>query len=145
MVEVREFRPEDVDTLTPQDAQAQTAQALADWRRMIRTAAASGPAWTALDGGRVLGVAGLGQHWPGRSEAWCLIGRGVPPMAWVAIHRAVLRVLADAGIRRVEATARQGFDGAGRWLKLLGFYPEGVMAAYGPDGADHMRWARIRR
>jgi RimJ/RimL family protein N-acetyltransferase len=145
MIEVREFRPEDVDGIEPQDVHARALDALDDWRKMICTAAACGPAWTAMHNGKIIGVAGLGQHWPGRAEAWCLLAREVPMQAWPAIHRAVLRVLAGAGYLRVDATARQGFAQAQRWLAMLGFVPEGVMHAYGPDGSDHMRWARVRR
>lgn len=145
MVSVREFRASDVDALEPQDGQARTAEALADWRGHLRAAALHGQAWTALDGDRVLGVAGLGVHYPGRAEAWCMIGAGVPRTAWLAIHRAVLGVLAGAEFRRVEATSRVGFEAAHRWLHLLGFDAEGPLRAYGPDGADHIRWARVRR
>jgi hypothetical protein len=55
------------------------------------------------------------------------------------------RVLAGADFRRVEATGRVGFDAAHRWFSLLGFDAEGVMRGYGPDGADHVRYARVTR
>lgn len=145
MIEVRDFRPEDVDGLEPPEVHVRSLEAIGDWRKMIRTSAATGPCWTALHEGRVLGVAGLGVHWEGRAEAWCLLAREVPTRLWPAIHRAALRGIEAAGFRRVEATAKQGFEPAGKWLRMLGFVPEGVMPAYGPDGADHMRWARVRR
>lgn len=70
----------------------------------------AGPAWTAVQGGQVLGVAGLGVHYPGRAEAWCMVGAGVPRAAWLAIHRAVVRVLGEmqGEFRRIEATSRAG-------------------------------------
>ena len=145
MVEVRPFRPEDVYTIEPQGRHVAALEAIGDWRAMIRTAAASGPAWTALHDGRVLGVAGLGVHWAGRAEAWCLLTRDVPARLWPALHRAALRGIAEAGYRRIEASAKTGFEQGQRWLRMLGFVPEGLMPAYGPDGSDHMRWARVRR
>lgn len=144
-VTVREFRPGDVDGLEPQGRHVAALDALGDWRKMIRTAAASGRAWTGLYDGRVIGVAGLGTHWAGRAEAWCLLARDVPVRAWPAIHRAALREIAAAGLRRIEATSRAGFEQGGRWLLMLGFHAEGAMPAYGPDGSDHIRWARVRR
>lgn len=144
MIQVRAFRPCDVDTIEPQDRHLPALESVGEWRRMIRTAATSGPAWTAVQGGRVLGVAGLGQHWPGRSEAWCLLARDVPVMTWPAIHRVVLKVLASADIRRIEATTRAGFAQGERWMRMLGFVSEGRLAAYGPDGADHTKWARVQ-
>lgn len=144
-VQIREFRPEDVDAIEPQDRHVRAMEAIGDWRKMIRTAAAAGPAWTALHDGRVLGVAGLGMHWQGRAEAWCLLSRDVPTRLWPAIHRAALRGIAGAGFRRVEATVKGRFKQGERWLAMLGFVPEGAMPAYGPDGSDHHRWARVRR
>ena len=145
MIQAREFRQADIYAIDPPEVHARTLEAIGDWQRMILTAAATGPTYTAEHDGKIIGIAGLGVHWAGRAEAWCLLAREVPTRAWPAIHRAVVRVLAENGYRRIEATAKTGFRQGQRWLAMLGFVPEGEMPAYGPDGADHMRWARIRR
>jgi hypothetical protein len=61
------------------------------------------------------------------------------------LHRGVLRFIDMQGLRRIEATVEKGFGEGCRWLALMGFKYEGDMEAFGVDGKDHERWARVRR
>jgi hypothetical protein len=96
--------------------------------------------------GAVLGCAGFLVYWPGRVGTWCLIGADFPRRAWPWLHKQVARRMAQmqaSGTRRIEAETRQGFANADRWMKALGFTPEGAMPAYGHDGATYLRWSRV--
>lgn len=146
MVEVRPFHPDDIDALALQDHQLGEMARLGDWRATAREAGAAGPAWTGLHQGRVIGAAGIVLPWPGRAVTWCLLGAAIPPLAWTGIHRAVRSRLAQLpalGVRRVEAETAAGWPPGERWMVMLGFEPEGVARAYGPDGRDFIRWSRI--
>lgn len=146
MVEIRPFRPEDVDQLQPQYAQEIELASAGDWRHMTRFAAEVGPAWTGVLDGRVIGCAGFAMRWKGRASAWCIIGADVPRGAWLSIHRGVVARIAQLpalGIWRLEAETMHGFIEGARWLRLLGFEHEGLARGYGPGGQDFGRYARV--
>ena len=47
-------------------------------------------------------------------------------------------------LRRVQATTHADFDRGRRFLEWLGFKNEGVLQGYGPDGSDHIIYARVK-
>lgn len=93
--------------------------------------------------GRVIGIGGLVQYWPGRAAVWCFLRSDIPKAAWVPLTRAVRAALSALGIRRIEADVRADFWPAQRWAFRLGFVSEGLMRAYWSDGADYLRFARV--
>lgn len=102
--------------------------------------------WTGFVEGRVVGCAGLVPQWPGRAQAWLLVGPALPRRAWPAITAKVAAILDAghaAGFRRIEATVVDGFAPGHRWIRRLGFRAEGLMRGYGPDGRDHWLYARL--
>jgi hypothetical protein len=146
LVEVRSFVPDDAARIELQPEQAAQLAAVPDWRDMLCAAPGAGPVWTIEAGGRVVCIAGLSVIWPGRAACWCYLAAGVPAAAWVALHRAVaarLRQVGGMGIRRVEAEVRAGWAPGERWVRMLGFRPEGVAEGYFPDGSACSRWARV--
>lgn len=145
MVEVRTFQSADADAIVLQQAQAAHLACVPGWRDILRGADAAGPVWTALDGGRVLCIAGLSEVWAGRALCWAYLADAIPKMAWVALTRAVEARLDASGFRRIEAEVRAGWAPGERWVRLLGFVPEGVAPGYFPDGTACSRWARVAR
>jgi RimJ/RimL family protein N-acetyltransferase len=104
----------------------------------------AGMAYTAVDNeGRIIGCAGIIKIWTGRGEAWALFGGGWQ-RHYIGITKAVLRGLRLSNLRRIEANVRADFDKAQAWITYLGFNEEGYMRKYGADGADFIRYARIR-
>ena len=117
-----------------------------DWQAALIAAAETGPAWSALHGDQVLGCGGVSLIWPGRARCWCVLTNQIPQHCWVSVHRHVLRLLDQTpalGVRRLEADTALGFGSGSRWLRMLGFEDEGVSRAFGPDGADFRRFARV--
>ena len=45
--------------------------------------------------------------------------------------------------RRIQANVKADDERAVRWIRLLGFENEGLMRAFGPDGADFRRFVRL--
>jgi hypothetical protein len=104
---------------------------------------AAGPAFAGVLGGQtVLAAAGLIMQHSGRAQAWALLSEDSGPQ-FVSIFRAVERFLELQTIRRIDTWAFSEFAPAHRWLRMLGFRPEGRMRCYCEDGSDAELYARI--
>ena len=135
--------PDHLERLTLQPAQSLHQPMLADaaYRRAL---AEPGCSWAGLVDGAVIGAAGIMPLHPGVGRAWALIG-GLPTPLWLALTRAVDRVVSEAlagGLHRVETTVDRRFGAGLHWARLLGFRLEALMQGYGPDGTDHFLYAR---
>jgi hypothetical protein len=116
----------------------------ADAQRIV--CAAPNVALAMLDGGMVLGAAGVAQVWPGRGYAWLVGGAWMTRRDFVlAAYRCrdELAQLQAAGMWRVECTADSARPAYGHFVERLGFTLEGTMRGYGPDGSDHDLWALL--
>lgn len=108
-------------------------------------------AWTVLDGEAVVASGGFSPQWPGRSIAWALVGREVPPNAWPKIKNKIRkevdaemrRLKAAHGHARVELTVPETFVAGLRLAKLLGFEVEGPLRKWGTDGGNHFMFSRV--
>jgi len=140
---VRAFEPLDLHRLRLKP----DTPTLEGWQDRGADMLAAGPCWSAVQDGAVLACAGFVLHWRGRASCWCLISADFPTAGWPWLHKQVLRRMNEAqhalGLIRIEAEALYGWLPGGRWLRMLGFDHEGVMRAYGHDGRDYSRWARI--
>lgn len=96
--------------------------------------------------GHLLGAGGIFPIWDGVGEAWVL------PAALVQKHKRMFvklirenmaQMTNEFNFRRVQATARADAPKARRFLEFLGFEREGFLRAYGPDGADHVLYAKL--
>lgn len=102
-----------------------------------------GQSMAVLDHGRVLLCGGIIPEGPRSGLMWAVLSKRAG-RHMVFLHRGVLRFIEMQALTRVEATVEKGFGQGCRWLKVLGFQYEGDMRAYGVDGKDHERWARVR-
>jgi hypothetical protein len=137
------YRAEHLAALVLQPAQEWLAPIVTEEYRAALERA--GPAFSALDDGRVLGCAGIIEHWPGRGVAWAMLAADIGTR-FVAVHRAARRHLEHEAPRRLEIAVERDFAVGRRWALLLGFEretPDG-MRGYGPDGATYDLYARIR-
>lgn len=136
------YKPSHLESLLLQPAQA-PARTYFENPDYARALDRPGNSFTAMDGDRVLAIAGVVPLWEGRAEAWALLGSDLK-RDFIGIHRATLRFLDVCGFRRVEAAVDAQFCQAVDWVKLLGFECEGPLKAYTPDGRDCIRYARVR-
>jgi hypothetical protein len=104
-------------------------------------------AWTALRGGQAIASAGIRPLWPGRAEAWSVLGPDLDRFDLLYLTRKVAQrieaVQQILKLRRLEATTPVGFVAGCRWLELLGFEPEATMPNFAPDGSGHRLYARL--
>jgi hypothetical protein len=106
---------------------------------------ASGQAFTAMDGDKVLGCGGCIEIWDNRAQIWALVSRDAG-RHMIGIHRAVAGFLLAAKWRRIEASVDVGFEAGIKWLEMLGFNnetPGTPMRAYRPDGGNSYLFARV--
>lgn len=109
----------------------------------LDTLGENGMVWVGEDEkGDIMAIAGFVPIWEGRALVWAMLSQDAGKH-FIKIHKAVKKALVECPFRRVEATVDIGFKAGHRWMKMLGFKPEGYMRAYTPDGKDQMLYARV--
>lgn len=97
---------------------------------------------TCVVDGDPVACGGVLKQWPGRYIAWAYVARGsLPHMPWITecVRRGLERTKG-----RIEITVRKDFRPGQRWARQLGFVVEApVLRAYGPEGEDHVGYARV--
>ncbi len=100
----------------------------------------SGLAFTVSRRGAPIACGGLMRQWEGRYVAWAIIHPSAPMLP---VHRAAMRILSPAAIRRIEAWVDVDFPQGRRWAELLGFRREARMSAFSPEGTDMDLYALV--
>jgi hypothetical protein len=107
---------------------------------------AASPAFSARLDGVLLASAGIDIHWAGLGTAWAII-TPAGCQHYLRVHRAVLaglrQIIADRGLRRVQAHVQADNFRARRWVEALGFAEEATLPAYGPSGESFVLAALI--
>lgn len=134
------FEPEHLERLDLQDAQRYMVSHICV--EYLKRLAVVGPALSAEVDGRIIASAGVAFQGFGMGVLWAFVSKDAG-RHFVRLDRSVRRLLELTGLKRIEATTEASFVQGCRWLALLGFENEGRMRAYGPNGEDHYRFARI--
>ncbi len=98
--------------------------------------------------GRPLAAFGFWPLWPGRAEAWMVsVADAGPRILTAATRRCAERLRAlqasDPALHRVEMWVNADAPWRESFARCLGMTQEGHARAWGPDGADHVLYARI--
>lgn len=105
-------------------------------------------AWALYAETELVGMGGLIPYWPGNSEAWCVIPPATPrrlaAQALPEVRRWLDLVQHEQRIRRIGAFIRWNAGYRRSFADALGFVLEGVLEAWGPDGADFGLYVRLR-
>jgi hypothetical protein len=133
------FEPHHLSQIHLQDQQRRTISHLMTEPEYLQVLT-QGPAISAVIDDRVLGCAGVIVQFIGIGFLWAAIAQDAGAH-FIRMHRAARRLLEIPRLRRIEATSEVDFAQGCRWLELLSFECEGRMKKYGPDGADHYRYA----
>jgi len=120
---------------------------------LLGPAQPSGLCWTlaALPGrwSVPLACGGIEPLGHGRWSGW-LYASDLTPRGWSMVRRAFRLMIAETRARRVEIAVRAApIPGVGwaahDYAGMLGLSREGVMRAWGPDGADYVLYAGVFR
>jgi|DEB0MinimDraft_12_1074336.scaffolds.fasta_scaffold67483_2 RimJ/RimL family protein N-acetyltransferase len=140
-MDVVPFEPEHMETLILQPAQQRFFTYFN--KEYAKDLKVSGPCFTGIKNGRVLGCAGLVKQWENRAIAWSLLSGDIGN-DFISIHKAVMRFLKLSEYNRIEAFVDANFEQGHRWIEMLGFKREGYMEQFNPDGGDAMLYARLK-
>ena len=141
------FEPWHMPLLTPRDHERAAFGALGGVERTAQLCDEAEHAYTLMAGGAPVACIGCTVMWAGVGTAWAFLS----PAAlchWRLIHGSVRTFLAQAfssgEFRRIQTSVRADHAAGRRWVEHLGFVVEGPEYAYCPDGADAIRYVRLR-
>jgi hypothetical protein len=143
-VQVRRYQPEDL-LLVKLRKEATVAEEL-----LVK--AASGHAKYAInftavaDNGEIIACFGIDDLWEGVGQLWAVFTDGAfgYPRLYRKLRYLMAKVWEDFKYRRWQASVSVNDRGAIRLVEHLGLSKEAVMAGYGPEGEDHMLYAKVR-
>ena len=78
-------------------------------------------------------------------EAWLIPSDNIPKYKLKIIRTLknhIDKITAEDDLHRLQATVRDDFDIAKRFIEFLGFEREGTLKNYGPDKTDHIMYSR---
>ena len=113
----------------------------------IEVAQKSSPCADPRPTSQVVFAAGLWLLWPGVAEAWALFTPAVRELTWQVvkvIRKGLEDLTTGLKLHRIQVSVRAGFVPGQKLVRLLGFSEEGRMEKFGTDGADYLRYVRIR-
>ena len=107
---------------------------------------ASGPhSYTALYKGEMACCWGFTEMWSGVAEGW-LLTTPLVEINPISLTRGAIRIFNHIAIEmklhRLQLVVDERNDLAIRWANALKFKPEGCLVGYGPDGSNHVMYAR---
>ncbi len=138
---VRDWKKEDIGRIKVQESQLDILGSLDDLD--IEPLAKIGLVKTIEQDNNVLCVLGLSPQWTNRAIAWAVLSE-TSGNHFIKLHRIARNLFNSFDFRRIEATVDVNFKQGHRWMKMLGFEPEGYMKAYTPTGGDQILYARVR-
>lgn len=148
---LRRFSPSDPARIQPRADFA--AEQKAAGEPLMGPDRPSGLCWTLTQGprrwDRPLACGGIEPLGYGRWSGW-LYAADLSPRGWSLVRRAFRLMITETHARRVEIAVRAApIPGVGwaahDYAEKLGLAREGVMRAWGPDGADYVLYAGVFR
>lgn len=107
------------------------------------------PAYTAFDGDRILGCAGVLILWDGFGEGWVWINKELAEKHALWFHKTVKGILwaiiKEYDLRRVQCTVDINYVMGTKWARALGFKEESQMPDCGPKGETFVRYVILTR
>jgi len=127
----------------------QNIDQLPDYHERIDQLGENGFGWTVLYEGRFAAMFGISMQWNGMAEAWLMVDT-------MCIHKHRIRLTKGAknffdnigpafDLRRCQIMVSVAHKEAVSWARLLHFELEATLKQYGPDGQDHLVYARFYR
>lgn len=145
-LELRPFKAEDIYKIEKREQTSGINECVSPERAVLLEQMPFSRTVTGEDG-KIWGVGGVIEAWPGRAECWAVLAPGSRPHM-PAITEFVRQVLDEAAskINRIEVAVRCGFSAGHEWAHTLGFIAEAeCLRAYDADGYDCSIYARVSK
>lgn len=113
-----------------------------------KSAELSGPGYTAMMNGEIIGCGGVRVFWNGCGEAWALFPPEIKHLKreLITLTKEYLDLIVRAyKLRWIQATPKKSFNGSVILLKHLGFKFKCELEGYAPDGEDCVLYALVMR
>jgi len=95
----------------------------------------------------ILAVGGVVYLWEGVGELWLMVspsGRKCKKALWKFMSDFCEDCMGQYKFHRIQASVVVGHRDSHRTMLHLGFIPEGMMAHYGPNRENYIRYVRLR-
>lgn len=146
MIRLIDFKSDHAEELFTKSSTLATADAKYTLRHWLDRMEKKDRAFTLMDNGHLVVSGGIFPVWDGMGEAWLIPSDEIPKykIRMIRILRDhISSITEEDGLRRLQATVRDDFEVAKRFIEFMGFKREGLMKNYGPDGTDHIMYARV--
>lgn len=140
MIDLIPARPWMAERLKLQSVQEVTGQAMTP--ESLAMAIDGGMALAAVDGDRIVGMAGIFERWTDVGLAWALLSDDFASHR-LSAFKLMKRALDVSPLIRIEAHVATGHLEGERLLDHLGFAKEGIMGKFW-QGRDYSLFARVR-
>jgi len=117
-----------------------------DYRERLLAITQAGLSKTAVVDGDMVCSFGVVELWPGVAEAWMLTSYNVERFP-ISLTRGARRyfdhIYSDLKLHRLQIMVDCRNVIAIKWAKALKLTEEGTLRGYGPDGSDHLVFAKV--
>jgi len=139
------FKIQHLDLMDIREHELLGAFTLKNMRQRLENIEKTCMALTILYDGRVLGVMGSIEFWPGVCEVWVIPSTHIKEysLIFARVIKKNLKNLEDVyGYHRIQVTALHD-ELHNRWLSYLGFKCEGILKKFSMKKQDFSIWARL--
>ena len=145
MIRLIDFSADHAEELFTKNTTLATADSKYTLRHWLDRMEKKDRAFTLIDNGHLVVAGGIFPIWNGMGEAWLIPSDNIPKYKLKIIktlRNHIDTITAEDDLHRLQATVRDDFDIAKRFIEFLGFEREGTLKNYGPDKTDHIMYSR---
>jgi len=145
LIRLIDFQADHAEELFTKNTTLATADSKYTLRHWLDRMEKKDRAFTLIDNGHLVVAGGIFPVWDGLGEAWMIPSDQIPKYKIKMIktlRNHIDLITEEDGLRRLQATVRDDFDIAKKFIEFLGFKREGLLKNYGPDGTDHIMYSR---
>ncbi len=145
MIRLIDFKADHAEELFEKNTSLATADSKYTLPHWIRRMEREDRAFSLIDNGHLVVSGGIFPIWNGTGEAWLIPSDDIPKYKLQIIKTLknhIKTITEEDELHRLQATVRDDFDVAKRFIEFLGFKREGLLKNFGPDRCDHIMYSR---
>ena len=143
--ELEDIKPEHFDEIISQSSQIYFKELLDKSPRYKYAICQNSIGKTGRLDGVIIGICGITQISSYLGEGWAYFADIMPKGSIKVIKEIRKFIQAQKHIRRIQCTVDICNYNALKYARVLGFKPESILRAYGPEGHDHVMFTIINR